>query len=87
MRYALSGRCSQTVEPTPDGPVVVFTGPCMVTGKPHTVRAPKSGVDAYAANPRGSYIQTVFPDMSADDREFLISGISPDGWKQTFPDE
>lgn len=33
------------------------------------------------------YIQDAFPYLSADDREFLISGMSPEGWDETFPEE
>lgn len=35
----------------------------------------------------GSYIQDAMPHLSADDREFLISGITPDEWKKAFPDD
>jgi len=30
----------------------------------------------------GKPIQDVFPDLSADDREFLMTGITPDEWEQ-----
>jgi|TARA_R100001460_G_scaffold64614_1_gene104881 hypothetical protein len=29
-------------------------------------------------------IQNVLPDLSVDEREFLISGITPDEWDNTF---
>jgi hypothetical protein len=35
----------------------------------------------------GENIQQVFPDMSAEDRELLISGIHPVCWDQLFPKE
>lgn len=35
----------------------------------------------------GSYIQDAMPHLSADDREFLISGITPDEWNKVFPEE
>lgn len=35
----------------------------------------------------GSYIQDAMPHLSADDREFLISGITPDEWNKAFPEE
>jgi len=31
-----------------------------------------------------SPIQFIFPDMSTDDREFLISGFTPDEWDKYF---
>lgn len=30
----------------------------------------------------GELIQNVFPDLSTDEREFLISGLLPDEWEQ-----
>ena len=30
------------------------------------------------------YIQHCFPDLNADGCEWLISGISPPGWEETF---
>ena len=32
----------------------------------------------------GRLIQDIMPDISADEREFLISGITPDQWDETF---
>lgn len=29
-------------------------------------------------------IQDVFPNLSADDREFMISGITPEEWDNAF---
>lgn len=33
----------------------------------------------------GTTAQCALRFMSASEREFLISGISPDGWEETFP--
>lgn len=32
----------------------------------------------------GELIQHVFPHLNADEREFLITGITPTEWEQTF---
>jgi hypothetical protein len=32
-------------------------------------------------------VQVAFPDMREDDREFLMTGISPSEWKEIFPKE
>jgi hypothetical protein len=32
----------------------------------------------------GSYIQDVFPMLSADDREQMMTGIHPDCWDEIF---
>jgi hypothetical protein len=33
---------------------------------------------------RPELIQNAFPNMSAEDREFLMTGITPDAWKEMF---
>lgn len=37
-------------------------------------------------NPRG-LVQDVFPHLSNTEREFLISGITPEIWNKTFKEE
>ena len=32
-------------------------------------------------------VQDIFPKLDKGEREFLISGILPEQWKETFPDE
>lgn len=66
------------------GDEAVISGACVFTGVPHVVRAPAEGLLRYL---RGDLIQNAFPDLSADQREFIKSGIGPDGWKQTFGEE
>jgi hypothetical protein len=34
----------------------------------------------------GMLIQNAMPDLSADDREFIMTGITPEEWKKTFPE-
>jgi len=31
--------------------------------------------------------QNIFPDLSADDREFIMTGISKEEWDRSIPDE
>ncbi len=35
----------------------------------------------------GALIQNVMPHLSADDREFLKTGITPEEWDEMWPDE
>lgn len=56
-------------------------GVCVFTGKEHSIEVPTDGLLRWLG---GDPIQVAMPSVSADDREFLISGISPDGWKETF---
>ena len=61
--------------------VYVFTGPCIATGKTYSVSVPAAELYAYR---QGAYIQDALRSVSQDDREFLLSGISPAGWSQEF---
>jgi len=41
--------------------------------------------DAYAFG--NIAIQNAFPQLNADQREFIMTGITPEQWAETFPDE
>lgn len=79
MFYA-DNKCTYTEQSSPEH-TYTFTGPCVVTGKPYSVTVPAAGLFRYRY---GASIQDAFPGLSADDREFLISGMSPEGWVETF---
>jgi hypothetical protein len=79
MRYA-DARCTYTETYTPEH-TYTFTGPCAITGKPYSVTVPAAGLFAYR---QGAYIQDAFPDLPAGDREFLMSGISPEAFDSMF---
>lgn len=36
---------------------------------------------------RDRYIQDIVPHLSADDREYLLSGTTPEEWAAAFPEE
>ena len=77
-------RCKYKEEYPSDGEhFYVFTGPCMLTGKDHTVRVPGQGLFQWR---NGKHIQDAMPDVSPGDREFLMTGTSPDGWDNIFGD-
>ena len=82
MRYADS-HCEYVENYKPEH-TYTFTGPCVVTGKPYSVTVPGDELYAYR---RGAYIQDAMPSVSKDDREFLMSGMSPEGWNETFGGE
>ena len=54
-----------------------FTGPCKKTGKPYSVTIP--GHELWDLN-QGELIQDALKSLNADDREFVASGYSPEGW-------
>lgn len=35
----------------------------------------------------GMHIQNAMPHLSSEDREFIMSGITPEEWNMAFPDE
>ena len=53
-------------------------GPCVLTRKPYMVVVKISELQKWQ---NGELIQKAMPDVSIDDREFLISGISPSGFE------
>lgn len=59
----------------------------------HTILSPHSAAEIakwMEARVKGiptDYIQNVFPNMKDEDREFLISGITPERWAKMFPKE
>jgi hypothetical protein len=54
-----------------------------MTGKPYYVDVPLSGYQKWM---RGALIQHAFPYLLPGEREFLISGVSPEGW-DLLPEE
>lgn len=64
---------------------VVFIGPCIETGKEYSVTVTKEGLRRYLDE--NVAIQDAFPNLSTDDREFLMTGYSPEGWNIAFPSE
>ena len=56
------------------------------TGKGNTLDVPCTP-DQYRAWREGKLIQDAMPDVPPELREFLISGITPEEWKETFGKE
>ncbi len=57
----------------------------MVTGNTATREIPvtQAELDDWAS---GELIQNAMPSLSADDREFLMTGATPEEWDEMFPD-
>lgn len=36
---------------------------------------------------QGAFIQTVMPYLTADQREFLLTGMTPEEWDRMFPED
>lgn len=58
-----------------------------ISGKVNQRMIPLS-VESYSlgmqARKKGALIQDAFPTLSAEDREFILSGITPEEWNETF---
>ncbi len=57
-----------------------------LTGRTHTREIPVT-TEQIILWTNGTYIQEAMPNVSPDDREFLISGITPEEWKAAFGDD
>lgn len=74
--------CTYTEDPKAQ--TYTFSGVCRQTGKPYSVTVPAKELFAYR---QGESIQKAMPSVSRDDREFLMSGYSPEGWNAVFGDD
>ena len=65
-----------------DGNQVTIYRNCTITGEKFSVTVDKESFEWYQ---RGSDpIQLIFPDLNADEREFLISNNTPAEWDDMF---
>lgn len=57
-----------------------------VTGKENT-RDINCTLEQFTLWQHGAHIQDAMPNVSPEDREFLISGSTPEDWETLFPEE
>ena len=55
------------------------------SGKKHTMILPITE-EQYKRWEVGEMIQNAMPNLSPDEREFVMTGITPQEWKETFGD-
>ena len=65
----------------------LIEGTCVVTDEYFEVQVPRTIQDYIDRKDPSKMIQDYLPNESAETREFLISGISPMGWKKMFGDD
>lgn len=66
------------------GTFLAVTRECLFTGKDNTMKLDTTVEqlnDYYYGN---GYIQDVFPELNADEREFLMTGVHPDTWDDMY---
>ena len=56
------------------------------TGKPNTVELPITMKEYLAYRDGNQMIQVALPTLTADQREFLMTGTMPDSWDEIFKD-
>jgi hypothetical protein len=59
----------------------------MVSGKHNTRDIPITQAQLDAWQQPGVLIQDALPHLSLDDREFLMTGITPEEWDEHFSEE
>jgi hypothetical protein len=64
--------------------IVVKTKTCTVCGEYEVWSLDRQAVTKWQ---EGEYIQNAFPNMSAEDRELLISGTHPACWNKLFGED
>ena len=63
------------------GQTSTVTGNDVFSGEPFTISVPTHGLMKYC---EGAAIQEAFPYSTADDRELILSGITPGSWNMIF---
>jgi len=67
--------------------MITLTKISMLTGKLNKITLPITQAEydkAEQARKGGMYIQDAYPTLTADQREFLISGATPEEWDRLF---
>lgn len=66
---------------------MLVTRTSMLSGKTHTreINVTQEQIDNWRNG--SAVIQEALGHLSADDREFLMTGATPEEWADTFPDE
>ena len=59
--------------------------PCVVCSERATIEVSTAGLDRFDGG-RGDFIQVAFPELSADQRELILTGTHPACWDSMFDD-
>jgi hypothetical protein len=65
---------------------MLITRTSSVTGQIHTMDLPVTW-EQFDKWESGALIQEAFPHLTAGEREFILTGITPEEWKEVFGDE
>lgn len=66
---------------------MIITRTSLFTGKVHNLDLPvtESQLDAYYGGTM--LIQNAFPNLNADEREFIMTGVTAEEWRAAFGEE
>ena len=70
--------------------MIIYLNRSILSGKDGSMEFPLSEQEfeaSYNAWKSGMLIQEAFPTLNADQREFLMTGITPEEWTQKFGEE
>jgi len=73
----------EVLKNTSDDNIVCYTRKCFHCGQEGFVVVKSDDLDKYSA---GAFIQEAFPEMPADRREQMLSGIHPECWNEIYGD-
>jgi hypothetical protein len=84
--YAESIEQEERIDYHPDGTATVYKR-SMLTGIMHKAWLPISPDHIIAWKQQHRLVQDVFPDLDRGQREFLMTGCTPEEWDTEFKDE
>lgn len=66
---------------------VMVTAVSVYSGKERTLLLPITLEQVFKYEHGGALIQDAFPHLDADQREFLMTGVTAEEWNSLFPEE
>ena len=66
--------------------MMLITRKSLISGNINTMSLPITE-EQYTAWEQGTLVQDAMPHLTPDEREFVMSGITPEEWAETFGEE
>ena len=66
--------------------MMLITRKSLISGNTNTMSLPITE-EQYNAWEQGTLVQVAMPHLSPDEREFVMTGITPEEWAETFGEE
>lgn len=66
--------------------MMLITRQSLISGNTNTMSLPITE-EQYNAWEQGTLVQDAMPHLSPDEREFIMTGITPEEWADNFGDE